>query len=249
MDNGNVVKPRQNRGTGKCWGCGREGVELVSSVPVEGAKRRICDACRKATVSQPGVDPVAVLALRRQPKARRVTKAKLYTLNTRLIGLIKALHSVGADDRVRDQIRALVEPLLSPIAEDIWPKGKPETARVPEVVPQLASTAEVSTTTTTPEGKLPRPKPKKERTAKDRARRAFNNMNSRRKKKGLRKLSRSEYESWRKKKLPQERTPPETPIPKRNRKHGDSGAGIPSPSLPGSGAGQDIGPSRNSEPT
>jgi hypothetical protein len=215
MDNGNVVKPRQNRGTGKCWGCGREGVELVSSVPVEGAKRRICDACRKATVSQPGVDPVAVLALRRQPKARRVTKAKLYTLNTRLIGLIKALHSVGADDRVRDQIRALVEPVLNPIADDIWPKKKPGKARVRDVTPEWGATAEASTETTRPEEKPQAPKPKKEKTAEDRARRALNNTNWRLRKKGLAPLTRSQYESRRRKELLQGRTPPDTTIPGR----------------------------------
>jgi hypothetical protein len=32
MDNENAEKQRQKRGRGKCWGCGREGVEWDSSV-------------------------------------------------------------------------------------------------------------------------------------------------------------------------------------------------------------------------
>ena len=32
MANGNVARQRQNRTRGKCWGCGRDGVEWDSSV-------------------------------------------------------------------------------------------------------------------------------------------------------------------------------------------------------------------------
>ena len=138
MDNENVAKQRQNRARGKCWGCGAEGVELVSSLWADGAQQRICDACRKAIANHPELDPDAVLASRRQPGGRLATRDKLLALNARLTGLVNALHQIGADDRVRDAIRALVEPLLSPIADDIWPKGRPGTAPAPGVVPKAA---------------------------------------------------------------------------------------------------------------
>ena len=96
MEIENAEKQRQNRSRGKCWGCGREGVELVSSVSADGAKQRICDACRKAVANHRELDPVAVLVSRRQPQAYLVTRDKLLTLNTRLTGLINSLHKIGA---------------------------------------------------------------------------------------------------------------------------------------------------------
>ena len=105
MDNENVARQRQNRSRGKCWGCGREGVELVSSVRADGAQRRICDTCRKAIANHRELDPVAVLVSRRQQGAHLVTRDKLLALDTRLTALINALHKIGADERVRDAIR------------------------------------------------------------------------------------------------------------------------------------------------
>jgi hypothetical protein len=164
MVNENAEKQRQNRSRGKCWGCGREGVELVSSVWADGAQQRICDTCRKAIANHRELDPVAVLVSRRQPSGHLVTRDKLLTLNTRLTGLINALHKIGADERVRDAIRALVEPFLSPVADDIWPKGQPGTAPVSGMVPKAAPVPEGSTEIIIPDGGPQEPKPRKETT-------------------------------------------------------------------------------------
>jgi hypothetical protein len=90
-----------------------------------------------------------------------VTRDKLLTLNTRLTGLINALHKIGADERVRDAIRKLVEPFLSPIADDIWPKGQPGTVPVLGVVPKAAPVPEGSTEIIIPDEGPKEPKPKK----------------------------------------------------------------------------------------
>jgi len=188
MGNGNVARQRQNRSRGKCWGCGREGVELLSSVRAEGAQQRICDACRKAIANHRELDPVALLVSRRQPGAHLVTRGKLFTLNTRLTGLINALHKIGADEQVRDQIRALVEPFLSPIADDIWPKGQRGTAPGPDDVPNSAPIGEGATETIIPEEEPRKPKPKKETTPENKARKARNQRRYLRRKKGLARL-------------------------------------------------------------
>jgi hypothetical protein len=41
MDNESVTRQRQHRSRGKCWGCGREGVELLSSVWADGAAKNL----------------------------------------------------------------------------------------------------------------------------------------------------------------------------------------------------------------
>ena len=116
MESPTGQKPRQRRSRGKCWGCGREDVELVCSQWADGTQQKICDSCRKAIANHPELDPVAVLVSRRRPLARLATRDKLLTLNTRLTGLINALHKIGADERLRDGLRVLVEPLLVLVA-------------------------------------------------------------------------------------------------------------------------------------
>ena len=185
MVNENAEKQRQNRGRGKCWGCGREGVELVSSVWADGAQQRICDTCRKAIANHRELDPAAVLLSRRQRGPRLVTRDKLLTLNTRLTGLINALRKIGADERVRDAIRALVEPFLSPISDDIWPKGQPGTAPVPGVVPKPAPVPDGSTEIIIPDERPQEPTPRKENTPDYKARKARNQKRYLRRKKGL----------------------------------------------------------------
>jgi hypothetical protein len=160
-------------------------VELVSSVWAEGAQQRICDACRKAVANHRELDPVAVLVSRRQPTAHLVTRDKLLTLNTRLTALINALHKIGADERVRHAIRALVEPFLSPIADDVWPKGQPRTAPVPGVVLKAAPVPEGSTEIIISDEGPHAPKPKKETTPEYKARKARNQRSYERRKKGL----------------------------------------------------------------
>lgn len=210
MDNINVGKKKQNRSKGKCWGCDREDVELVSSIWIEGTQQRICDACRKAVTNHSELDPVAVLTSRRQPRSHLITRNKLITLNTQLTRLVSTLRKIGADERVRDAVRTLVEPYLTPVADDIWPK----TSQVPPAVPEPAPVAHLAIKGTkppdhethTPQPKshaelpIPNQKPPKahaKAAAKetvidrskgslhDNARRALNKVNSRRKKKGL----------------------------------------------------------------
>jgi hypothetical protein len=160
-------------------------VELVSSVRADGAQQRICDTCRKAIANHPEIDPVAVLASRRQPGGRLVTRDKLIGLNTRLTALINVLHKIGSDERVRDAIRALVEPFLSPIADDIWPKGQPRTAPGPGVVPKAAPLTERAAEIKILDDGPQEPKPKKETTPEYRARKSRNQRNYLRRKKGL----------------------------------------------------------------
>ncbi len=187
-------KQRQHRGRGKCWGCGREGVEMVSSLWADGAQQRICDACRKAVANHRELDPVVVLLSRRQRGPRLVTRDKLLTLNTRLTGLINALHKIGADERVRNAIRALVEPFLSPIADDIWPKGQPgPAARAPDGLPKAAPVPEGITEIKIPHEEPQKPKPKKETTPEYKARKRWAQHNLGRKKKGLPPLSKEAY--------------------------------------------------------
>jgi hypothetical protein len=188
-----MEKQRQKRARGKCWGCGREDAELVSSLWADGAQQRICDACRKAIANHPELNPAAVLASRRQPGARLVTRNKLIALNNRLTGLIGALHRIGADDRVRDAIRALVEPFLSPIAGDIWPKGRPVASSGPDVVPKAAPVKYGKTAIVIPDEGPLEPKPKKETTADRQTRRRWAHRNSKRKKKGLPRLTLEAY--------------------------------------------------------
>ncbi len=193
MVNENAEKQRQKRGRGKCWGCGHEGVELVSSLWADGAQQRICDACRKAVANHRELDPLAVIVSRRQPGAHLVTRDKLLTLNARLTGLINALHKIGADERVRDAIRTLVEPFLSPIADDIWPKGQPRTAPSPGVVPKAVPIPEGITEIKIPHEEPQKPKPKKETTPEYKARKRWAQHNLARKKKGLPPLSKEAY--------------------------------------------------------
>jgi hypothetical protein len=194
MDTRNTEKQkRQNRARGKCWGCGTEGVELVSSRWAEGAQQKICDACRKAIANHPELDPAAVLASRRQPGARLVTRDKLITLNSRLTGLINALHRIGADECVRDAIRTLVEPYLSPIAADIWPKEKPGTSPGPDVVPKVRPVEYGITEIVIPDEGPPEPKPKKGTTPEFKARKAWASHNNRRMRKGLPPLTKEAY--------------------------------------------------------
>ncbi len=193
MEIEDTEKQRQHRGRGKCWGCSREGVELVSSLWADGAQQRICDACRKAVANHRELDPVVVLVLRRQPGGRLATRDKLYALNTRLTALINALHKIGADDRVRDAIRALVEPFLSPIADDIWPKGRPGTAPAPGVVPKAVPIPEGITEIKIPHEEPQKPKPKKETTPEYKARKRWAQHNLARKKKSLPPLAKEAY--------------------------------------------------------
>ncbi len=193
MDKGRTEKPRQNRARGKCWGCGREDVPLVASLWADGAQQRMCDACRKAVANYPELDPVAVLMSRRQPGARLVTRDKLLALNNRLTGLITALHRIGADERVRDAIRALVEPFLGPVAGDIWPKGKPGTSPGPDVVPKARPVEYGIREIVIPDEGPLEPKPKKETTADRQTRRRWAHRNSKRKKKGLPRLTLEAY--------------------------------------------------------
>lgn len=151
----------------------------------DGAQRRICDTCRKAIANHRELDPVAVLVSRRQPSRRLAARDKLYALNTRLTGLINALHKIGADERVRDAIRALVEPWLSPIADDSWPKGQPRTAPGPGVVPKADPLTEMATEIKILGEGPQEPKAKKETTPEYRARKARNQRNYLRRKKGL----------------------------------------------------------------
>lgn len=139
MDTINEGKKRQNRTKGKCWGCDREDVELVSSVFAEGIHRRICDACRKDISNHPEIDPVAVLTSRRELGGQSVSRDKLITLNTQLTRLINTLRKIGADERVRDAVRTLVEPYLTPIADDIWPKVPHVPAAAQESAPAAPS--------------------------------------------------------------------------------------------------------------
>ena len=185
MESPTVQKPRQNRSQGKCWGCGREGVELVSSQWADGAQQKICDSCRKAIANHPELDSVAVLVSRRQPHARLATRDKLLTLNTRLTGLINALHKIGADERVRDGIRVLVEPFLSPIADDIWPKGQRGITPALGVVPKATPAAEGSTEIIIRDDEPSPPKLNKENTPDYKARKAKNQRRYMRRKKGL----------------------------------------------------------------
>jgi hypothetical protein len=169
-------------------------VELVSSLWAEEAPQRICDACRKAVANHRELDPVAVLVSRRQPGAHLVTRDKLLTLNARLTGLINALHKIGADERVRDSIRTLVEPFLSPIADDIWPKGQPgPPPRDPDVVPKAVPVPEAVTEINIPHEEPQKPKPKKETTPEYKARKRWAQRNFARKKKGLPPLSKEAY--------------------------------------------------------
>ena len=77
MEGSTGQKPRQKRSRGKCRGCGREDVELVSSQWADGAQQKICDSCRKDIANHPELEPVAVLLSRRQPHARLATREKL----------------------------------------------------------------------------------------------------------------------------------------------------------------------------
>lgn len=186
MDNTSRKKQRQNRSKGKCWGCHAENVELVSSVWTDGGQQRICDACRKAVANHRDLDWVAVLASRRQPRSRLITRDKLIALNNQLSKLISALHKIGADQSVRDNIRSLVEPYLAPIAEDIWPKRQLETAPGEiELVPKAAAVPEGITEIVIPDRQTLKAKTKRKLTPEQRSRKARNNRNYRRRKKGI----------------------------------------------------------------
>ena len=130
-------------------------------------------------------------AASRAGASRRGTSS--HALNTRLTALINALHKIGADDRVRDAIRALVEPFLSPIADDIWPKGRPGTAPAPGVVPKAVPIPEGITEIKIPHEEPQKPKPKKETTPEYKARKRWAQHNLARKKKSLPPLAKEAY--------------------------------------------------------
>lgn len=91
---------------------------------------------------------MAILKARRLASDPRLTPRNLlYTLDDRLRSLIKTLSRIPGTDATKREIRALVEPILAPIADDLpfgpttpWPGPEPGTG--PVVVTEIKLTDE-----------------------------------------------------------------------------------------------------------